>query len=67
MSEIRKIYLIQEFIKNQEKITVPGWKFKKAKLEKYCEKNGRLKNNVVGGKIEMHYTGSDPSDIIEVL
>lgn len=67
MSEIRKIYLIQEFIKNRERLTLPGWKYKKSKLDKFCDKDGRLKNNVIGGKIEVHYTGDDPSDVIEVL
>lgn len=67
MSEIRKIYLIQEFIKNKEKINLPSWKFKKAKLKKFCDESGRLKNGVVGGKININYSGSDPSDIIEVL
>lgn len=50
MSEITKIFLIQEFIKNKEKISLPGWKFKKSKLEKYCDKSGKLRNHVIGGK-----------------
>lgn len=67
MSQVWGVFLIQEYIKNKEKLTLPGWKYKKAKMGKICDNNGRLKNNVIGGKIEIFYSGDDPSDVIEVL
>jgi hypothetical protein len=65
MSEIINIFLIEEFIKNREKLSMPGWKFKQSKLKKFCDKNGRIRNNVVGGKVQVNYSGSDGK--IEVL
>lgn len=59
MSEVINIFLIEEFIKNREKLTIPSWKFKQNKLKKFCDKDGRIKNNVIGGKIQLNYSGSD--------
>lgn len=65
MSEVINIFLIEEFIKNTERLAIPSWKFKQNKLKKFCDKNGRIKNNVVGGKVQLNYSGTDGR--IEVL
>lgn len=64
MSEIINIFLIEEFIKRRERIGIPGWKFKQNKLKKYCDRDGKILNNVVGGG-KLNYSGSD--GMIEVL
>lgn len=65
MSEVINIFLIEEFIKNREKLAIPSWKFKHNKLKKFCDNNGRIKNNVIGGKVQLNYSGSD--GMIEIL
>lgn len=62
MSEITKIFLIQEFIKRQERSSVVNRKNKKI-----IDKNGRIINNVLGGKPQVNYSGTDSENKINVL
>lgn len=61
MSEIIKIFMIEELIKRREKFTLPGWnKNMPTKVHKFSDQNGFIKNTVIGGK-------DKSSPIIEIL
>ena len=50
MSEIINIYLLEEFIKRKEKITLLGWnKDTPTYLNKFTTSTGTLDNRIIGG------------------
>ena len=50
MSDINKIFLYDEFIKKQEKISLLGWNEKiPTRLNKFTTENGMLDNRIIGG------------------